>query len=157
MGTHSEVQRFQPLQHHPGIKRAHRGATGAVERHYWRDQFLCSHQSTTQYSTLPIQILGRRVGHDVSTQQQGRLQCRRAKTIVDGQYGANVLTDLGECGNICHSIERIRRRFDKEHPGIRLGRPAPLIGISERDKTHLNAKFLQRILEQTHRGAKDIA
>ena len=87
-----------------------------------------------------------------------RSNCRRrAEAIVDGQHGADVPTDLGQCRYICHGIERIRRSLDEEHSGIRLGRLAPLIGISEGNKTRLDAELLQRVLEQAHRGAKDIA
>ena len=96
------------------------------------------------------------MGHDISTQQQGRLQRRRAKAVVDGQYGSDVPTDLSQRSDICHGVERIRWRLDKEHLGIRLGRLTPLIGIGEVDKAHLNTEFLERILEQAHRSPEDV-
>ena len=97
------------------------------------------------------------MGHDASTQQQGRLLRRRAKAVVDGQYGAYVAANVGQRSNIRLGTERIRPLLDDKHSGIRVGRLAPLIGISEGNKAHFNTKFLQRILEQSRRGAKDIA
>ena len=88
------------------------------------------------------------MGHDVSTQQQGRLLRKRAKAVVDGQYGAYVATNLSQRSNICLGTERIRRRLDEAYSGIRFGRLAPLIGTSEGNKAHFNTKFLQRIPEQ---------
>ena len=97
------------------------------------------------------------MGHDVSTQQQERLLRRRSKAVVDSRYGACVATNLDQRITICLGTERIRRRLKEEHSGIRFGRLAPLIGISEGNKAHFNTEFLQRIPEQSRRGAKDIA
>ena len=88
------------------------------------------------------------MGHDVSTQEQGRLLRRRAKPVVDPRCGAYIVSNLGQRSNICLGTERNRRRLDEVYSGIRFGRLAPLIGISEGNKAHFNTKFLQRIPEQ---------
>ena len=86
VGLHAQPQGLQPLEKNPGIEMGswsdRRSAEIRAPLPYAAEEPTSDATDTT---ALAIEILGRRMHHDVRTELQRLLQRRRAETIIDYQ------------------------------------------------------------------------
>jgi hypothetical protein len=112
--VHTQLERFQSFQKHPGIERAHGRPCGAQELVHAFQIFLAAQYRAAQYATLTVDVLGRGVDHEIRTQLQGALQDGRAETIIDREQCAASLGNGGNGGDVGNLRERIGGRFQEK-------------------------------------------
>src|SRR6185369_17055954 len=80
--AHAQLQRFQSLQEHPGVERAHARPRRADEtEHVATDQLLTTDDGAADAASLSVEILGRRVDHEIRAELERLLQRRRAEAV----------------------------------------------------------------------------
>ncbi len=74
VGTHAQAQRLQAFEENPGVERAHARPGGAQEtEHFLAYPFGISNHGSADTAALSVEILGRRVDHQIGTQRQRTL------------------------------------------------------------------------------------
>ena len=88
--VHADAQRLQALQQHPGVERRQgraRRCAGTRTRRPSAHRALPEHRAA-QHPALPVEVLGRRMDHDVRAELERPLQRRRAEAVVHRQQRA---------------------------------------------------------------------
>ena len=82
--ANAQVERLQPLQHHPGVERRQR-RPGVAREGQQRvvDPVLRPAHRARQHAALPVHHLGRGIGGDVRAELHRPLQRRRREGVVD--------------------------------------------------------------------------
>ena len=154
---HAQTQGFQALDKHPGIERAHTGTGRTNEPENIIHGLFRADHGTTEATPLPVQIFGRAVDNQVSTQLDRFLQGRRAETVIHHQQRPVVVGKLGQGGNVTDFRQWIRRRFQKQHFRFRANRRLPLGKITHVHQRGIDTKFLQVAVVNHVGGAEHTA
>ena len=95
LSADADVQRLQPLDHDPGVERAHR-PTGVLEVRLQRlaDEGLRPQHDAAEAAALPVNMFRSGVDHHVSAEFQRALEDRRGEDVVDDDAGAGPVGDL---------------------------------------------------------------
>jgi hypothetical protein len=113
--------------------------------------------SPADTTTLSVQILGCRMDHQIRSQFEWALQCRRAETVVDRQQATAAIRDLGEAADIHHLGERVGGRLAEQKSGARTNRRYPRHRkVVERHIAGLDSESRQILVEE-QRGAAEQA
>ena len=115
MRFHAQRQGFKTLERNPCIERTH-GWPGGSDRgiNFFTHALFISDHGTTDDPALPIEILGRRMHDQISTQLQRFLQRWGTKTVIDYQQAAMFMSQVRQLGDIGYFSQRIGWRLDKQ-------------------------------------------
>ena len=104
------------------------------------------HEGAAHHVTVAIDVLGGGMHHDVGTERDGLLQCRREKRVVDRVQGAAFPGKRRDLCDIDDSEQRIRRRLGEDQPRFeRTGtRECRIVGLV--DEQHLEVTLAPKCL-----------
>ena len=105
---------------------------------------------------VAVEVLGRRVHHNVRAERQRALQHRRHECVVDAHFGALRVRNLCHAGNIREHHQRIRRRLNVHKLGIRLHRLLNRGQIAGVDIFNLDAIARHNLVEEPHRARVNV-
>ena len=149
LAADAQVERFQALEHHPGIERAQCRAGVAGERQQGvGDEILGTAHRTCEHAALTVHHLGGAVGDDIRAEIHRPLQHVGGKGIVDDAG------DAARAGDIAHRLHvddvhrRVGGRFEEEHLGVGADRRLPLVELAPVDDRGLDAELGQQRIGQ---------
>ncbi|MCY1282907.1 hypothetical protein D9M69_458410 [compost metagenome] len=154
VGLHAHTQRFQTLDHHPGVEGAESRARGTQETHDFLHVLGTAGDHAAHGAALAVDVLGGRMHDDVGPQFQRLLQGRGAEAVVHHQQGALLVGDVGQGRNVDQLCQGVGRRLDEQQFGIGLDCRLPAVQIGQGRVVDFDAEALEVLLEQTDGGAE---
>ena len=118
------------------------------------DQLLVADDRAADAAPLPVEILGRRMDHEVGAELERLLQRRRAEAVVDREQHAALVRDVGERADIGDRGQRIRRRLEERDARVGAHRRAPGFVVVGPHIRNLDAELHHVAIEQRDRGAE---
>ena len=145
---HAQIHRRQPVQHDPGVERAHRAA-GVL--HVGLDRAAHHVARTTDHPAqappLPVDVLGRRIDDDVGALRRRAAEDGRGEHVVHHHHRPRRMGKLGDSGQVDHLEPGVGNAFQKNQPRAGRDRRAPLVQIGPVNQNHRHAKAAQHFLE----------
>src|SRR5690625_3626914 len=154
---HAQPQGFEPFQEHPGIERAHAGATAADKPQDIVHLLGATHHHTTQTTALAVEVLGRGMHHNVRAQVERALQRRRAETVIHHQQRVLGMSQLCQGLDVRHFAQRVGRRLYEQQARPGGDGRAPGVEIAQVDKGGIDAELLHELVEQNSGGTEHTA
>ena len=105
---------------------------------------------------VAVQVLRRRVIHDVGAERQRTLEVRRSERVVDDEQRTAPVGELGNGGDVGEAHHRVGRRLDEHQP--RRGRHGVgnALRIARVDVREREPEVLEDFVEQAERAAVDV-
>ena len=154
----AQIQGLEPLEQHPGIERAERRA-GVLEVRLQdlRAERRIAQDRAAQTAALTVDVLGRRVHHQIGAQLERPLQDRAREHVVDDHLSAGLVRQLGDRRDVDQGERRIARRLEKHEPGGCGQGLGPLIQIAAVDQDDLDPEARQDLGQDVVTGAEQEA
>src|SRR5581483_11808886 len=123
----AEAERLDPAQREPAVLRARHGADRVLEElELLVERLVARHERAAEDVRVAVDVLGRRVEHDVRSELERALDDRRRERVVDDDERSLRAGELRAGGYVRDLEERVRRRLEPEE--LRLLRERRLDG-----------------------------
>ena len=154
-GIDAEAERLESFEQGPRIERAEARAGVAQEvLKVFSIEPLGAQHRTAERSPLPVDVLGRRIHHDVGAEFEGVLEHGRGEDVVDDHERTGGVGQLGDSDEINDLETRIGGRLEKDRLSTAGEGSFPLGEITPIDKDGLDAKAGQDVGDD-HRAAAE--
>ena len=155
LGIGAQLQRLQPLQHHPGVEGRERGPGVALKGQQHRvDEIGAAAHRAGQHAPLPVHQLGGGIGDDIGPQLQRALQRAGGEGVVHHADDTMLARQRADGFDIDDIHGRIGGGLEEEHLGVGADRRLPRIQIAAIDRRRLDTKARQQIIRHPAGGAK---
>ena len=115
VALHPQRQRLDAPQQQPGLERRQHRAGGVLQEAEPGQPFrVAVHQDAAHAVAVAVQVLRRRVHHDVRALFQRPLEVRRREGVVHHDGRADAVRRFRERGEVGDPQHRVRRRLDEE-------------------------------------------
>ncbi len=152
---HPDRQRLEALQHDPGVERAQGGAGLADEvLQVIGQELLAAEHRAAEAAALAVDVLGRRIDHDVGAVGEGALQHGRCEHIVDHGRDAVLLGERGDGADVDEVERGVGRRLEEERLRVGTDGGFPVLDVAAVDQRHGDAKARAQGLDDVTAGAE---
>ena len=156
--AHAQGEGFEAFQVEPGFKGAEAGADAAhqlVER--GAVFFGFADDDAAQRPPLAVKVFGGRMHAVVRAEFKRALQDGGGEAVIDRQFGAAGVGDVGNGGDVADGKQRVGRAFKEEQAGIRPHCRTPVVKVGEFDQRGFDAEFGQGFAKEVQDGAEAVA
>ncbi len=144
----AERQSFEPLQKHPGVERAERGAgLPQIVLEMVQNERRVRQHHPAEAAALPVDMFRGGIDHHVRAELKRLLQHRRREDIIDHQERTGAFRDCGHGREIDKFEGRVRRAFAEKHAGVIADGASPGGEIAAVDKRSRDAEPWQQLLD----------
>ena len=116
VAVHADGQRLHAAEGQVGVERPRHAAGRVLEELDRGQQVVAADHRPADHVRVPAQVLGGAVNHDVRPVFERPLEVAAGEGVVHHQDRPVLVAQLGQGGDVQDLQQRVRRRFDPDHP-----------------------------------------